>query len=460
MQEQIEQVEAYLAANRDRFVEDLKRLLRIPSISADSAYVGDMRRAAEEVAAQLREAGIEPEMIETAGFPIVYGESLAAPDAPTVLIYGHYDVQPPDPLEQWTTPPFEPQIRDDRIYARGATDDKGQMLTHIKSVEAWTKAVGKLPVNVKFLIEGEEEVGTDNLERFIETNRERLQADVAVVSDTSQYAPGIPAITYGLRGGLGGEVTFHGPSRDLHSGVFGGSLVNPANALACAVGQLVGADGRVQIPGFYDDVRPLTDTERERFAALPFDEEAYRDSIGVPGLAGEPGFTTLERRWARPTCDLNGLVSGYTGEGPKTIIPAWARAKVSIRLVPDQDPARIRADLEQFLRERCPEGLRFEFTGYHWCSGIVFDTENDSMQAASRSIEAAFGTPPVFMREGGSIPVVATFRDTLGIDTLLLGWGQNTDNLHAPDEHFSVSDFHRGIHASARLWYELTNRSN
>lgn len=451
----IEAVEAYLQKNADRFVDDLSELLRIPSVSADSAFKGDVRKAAQAVERQMQAAGLKTELAETPGNPIVCGSLTNSPGAPTVLIYGHYDVQPPDPLQDWVTPAFEPTIRDGKIYARGATDDKGQMLTHIKAIEAWTKSAGKLPVNVKVIIEGEEEVGSRNLDDFLEANREKLACDIVVVSDTSQYAPGIPAITYGLRGIIACEVTLRGPKQDLHSGIFGGSITNPVNALARIIAKLHDDQCQVQIPGFYDDVAPLTPDEREQFAALPFDEAAFFKSVGVKNGWGEAGFTSTERRWARPTCDVNGITGGYQGEGPKTIIPSWARAKITCRLVPNQDPEKIIKSMESFLRAACRPGIEMEFKSDHGASGLKFDTSSPYMQAASRAIGAAFGREPVFIREGGSIPIVKTFKDILGADTLLLGWGQNTDNLHSPNEHFTLADFHKGIHASARLMWEL-----
>lgn len=453
----MEQVEQYLTDNSDRFVDELKQLLRIASVSADSAYQAEMQQAAEFVQNQLSEAGLDAEIVPTDGHPIVYGEWNQNPEAPTVLVYGHYDVQPADPIDKWITPPFEPDIRDGKIYARGATDNKGQMLTHVKSVEAWMKTHGSLPVNVKFVIEGEEEVGSDHLDKFLEANKEKVKADIAVVSDTSQYGDGIPAITYGLRGILACEVIVHGPNRDLHSGVFGGSIANPVNALAAMVGSLIDSHGRIQIPGFYDDVVPLTEQERAAFAALPFDTNAYLNDLGVGAEFGEEGFSSLERRWARPTCDINGIVGGYTGEGPKTIVPSSARVKITCRLVPDQDPAQLTAALRDFLQTRLWPGLTMEFIDYHGCSALVFDPQSEFMNSARRAIEIAFGTAPVMIREGGSIPVVSTFRDLLGVDTLLLGWGRNSDNLHSPNEHFHLDDFHRGIRASAYLWRELAS---
>lgn len=453
----MKQVEQYLEEHSERFLDELTELLRIPSISAQPAHAADMKQAAEFFASHMTAAGLHAEIIETDGYPIVYGEWTQAAGAPTALVYGHYDVQPPDPLDEWQTPPFEPTIRDGHIYARGATDDKGQCYTHLKSVEAWMKTVGKLPVNVKFVIEGEEEVGSANLDHFLESNREKVACDIAVVSDTSQYAPGMPAITHGLRGILACEITLRGPSQDLHSGVFGGAVANPANALARMIGSLHDDQGRVQIPGFYDNVSPLSDEERAAIAALPFDEEAFNNELGIDAGWGETGFSTTERRWTRPTCDVNGMISGYTGDGPKTIVPASAMAKITCRLVPDQDAEHLTQALRDFLEPQCPPGIRFEFTEYHGCGALVFDTNSPYMEAARLAITRAFGTAPVMIREGGSIPVVATFRDLLGVDTLLLGWGQNTDNLHSPNERFCVADFHRGIHASACLWQQLAS---
>lgn len=451
----IEAVESYLQQNADRFVSELSDLLKIPSVSADSAFKADVRRAAQAVEKQMQQAGLKTELAETPGNPIVCGTLTGKPGAPTILIYGHYDVQPPDPLDQWVSPAFEPTIRDGKIYARGATDDKGQMLTHIKAIEAWTKAGGGLPVNVKVIIEGEEEVGSRNLDDFLEANREKLACDVVVVSDTSQYAPGIPAITYGLRGIIACEVTLKGPKQDLHSGIFGGSITNPINALAKLIASLHDDQSRVQIPGFYDDVTPLTTEERQQFAALPFNDAEFLQSVGVKAGWGEVGFTSNERRWARPTCDVNGITGGYQGEGPKTIIPSWARAKITCRLVPNQDPEKIIQSLEKHLRAQCRPGIEMTFQSDHGAAGLKFDTSSTYMQAAKRAIGVGFGREPVFIREGGSIPIVKTFKDILQADTLLLGWGQNTDNLHSPNEHFTLADFHKGIRASARLMGEL-----
>ena len=451
-----DQVTHYLDQNANRFVDELKELLRIPTVSADPACKPHLQRGAEFIHRQFANLGFRSEIVPTAGHPIVYAEWLNSPGAPTVMVYGHYDVQPADPLDLWTTPPFEPTLRDGCLYARGATDDKGQVFTHIKSAEAWIRTIGKLPVNLKYVIEGEEEVGSRNLEDFLIARKDQLKSDVAVVSDTSQYGPNQPAITYGLRGILAVEITLTGPKKDLHSGVFGGAVANPASGLARMIASLHDEQGRVQIPGFYDDVIPLTEAERQQFRDLGFDEAAFKDELGIAEVAGETGFSTIERRWARPTCEVNGLFSGYTGTGPKTIVPSKATVKITCRLVPDQNPERLTEALHQYLKSQCPPSLKFEFTSYHGCPAFVFDPNSPYIEAAAEAIREAWGVDRVrLIREGGSIPVVQTFKDVLGLDTLLLGWGQNTDNLHSPNEHFSVADFHRGIRASASLWQKL-----
>ena len=448
-------IDAYLQQHRGRFEDELIELLRIPSISADGEYRGDTRRAAEWVCRQFQQLGLRSETIETAGHPLVYAETPPVPGKPVVLVYGHYDVQPPDPLDEWISPPFEPTRRDGNIYARGATDDKGQMLTHVKSVEAWLKTRGELPLQVKFLIEGEEEAGSEGLTEYLNQHADRLPCHVAVISDTSQFARNQPAITYGLKGLAYFELRLTGPRQDLHSGVFGGAVGNPANALCQLLSSLIDERGRVQVPGFYDDVEPLSDQERSQFAALPFDEEAFRRQVGASALRGEEGFTTLERRWARPTFDINGLKSGYQGEGSKTVLPARAIAKFSFRLVPHQDPVKIAASLRDLLTAICPSGMQLELIDMH--GGLPFKLSLDSpyLTAASNAIESGFGVAPVYIREGGSIPIVTMFQQRLGVDSLLIGWGLDDDNLHSPNEKFSLQDFHRGIKSSAYLWQEL-----
>lgn len=448
-------LEQTLAESSDEHVAALFELLRIPSISADSQYAADVDRAADWVESRLAAMGLTTERLPTSGAPILYAESPAVEGAPVALVYGHYDVQPPDPLEEWITPPFEPTLRDGNVYARGATDDKGQMLTHLLAVESLWKSNGKLPLQVKFLIEGEEEVGSEHLETAVAKHREKLGCDVVVVSDSSQFAPGTPAVTYGLRGIAYYELFVEGPKQDLHSGTFGGGVTNPANVLAKLLAALVDESGRIQLPGFYDDVVPLSDREREEFARLPFDELAFAQQLGVDGFYGEAGYSTLERRWVRPTCDINGLWSGYQGEGAKTVLPAKAGAKVSFRLVPNQEPAKITAGLKQLLEPLVPAGAKLSIKEHHGAPGVMFSLESPFMDAAAAAIEHGFGSRPVFIREGGSIPIVGTFAEQLQADVLLLGWGLDDDNTHSPNEKFCLADFHRGIKASAALWPEL-----
>jgi acetylornithine deacetylase/succinyl-diaminopimelate desuccinylase-like protein len=451
----MEAIDRYLEEHRAAFEEDLKAFLRIPSVSAQKSHQPDVRRAAEWLADQFRPLGFRAEILPTRGHPLVLAEWRQAPGKPTVLVYGHYDVQPPDPLEQWISPPFEPTVRGGNIHARGATDDKGQMLTHVKSAEAWLHSYGHLPLNIRFLIEGEEEIGSENLNRFVRESPDRLRCDWVVISDTSMFAPDTPSICYGLRGIAYFEVTVHGPRQDLHSGAFGGMVTNPANTLAQLLGSLTDGRGRVQVPGFYDDVVPLSPAERRRIAELPFDETAYCAMVGVEAFTGEEGYTALERKWARPTCDVCGLYGGYSGEGSKTIIPSRAGAKVSFRLVPDQDPRRIGTALRQYLESRRPPGVRVEVHAYHGDHAVVMPTESAGMEAAKRALRTGFQREPVFIRSGGSIPVVGTFRRELHVDCFLLGFGLPDDNTHSPNEKFCLRDFHRGIKTSAYLWKEL-----
>ncbi|HTN75048.1 MAG TPA: dipeptidase [Pirellulaceae bacterium] len=446
---------SFLEANRATFEHDLCELLRIPSVSADSRHQPDVARAADWVANQFRELGLKTELISTDRHPLVYAESPPVPGKPTVLVYGHYDVQPPDPLGEWLSPPFEPTIRNGNVYARGATDDKGQMLTHIKSAAAWLKTTGELPVQLKFLIEGEEEVGSESLYAYLPQAKEKLACDIVVISDTSQFGPGQPAITYGLRGIAYYELRLQGPKQDLHSGTFGGAVKNPAIALSEILAGLIDKEGRIQIPGFYDDVLPLTKEERQQFADLAFNEAGFQQQLGLEAVSGEASYTTLERRWARPTFDVNGLTSGYQGEGAKTVLPAKASAKFSFRLVPNQDPHKITAGLEQRLKQLCPPGITMQLIDMHGAPGVVVPLDSPYVSAAKRAIEQGFGRAPVMIREGGSIPIVTAFRQQLGVDTLLLGWGLDDDNTHSPNEKFCLADFHRGIAASAALWGEL-----
>jgi len=459
------QFDEYLAANGPRFEDELCELLRIPSVSADSKHNADTSRAADWLQQHLENLGLSVVQHETAGHPILVARTPVQQGAPTVLVYGHYDVQPPDPLCEWITPPFEPTKRNGNVYARGATDDKGQVFTHIKSAEAWLRTAGKLPVNLVYLIEGEEEVGSANLEPFLQTHADELKCDVIVVSDSSQFGPNIPAITYGIRGLAYYELRLQGPKQDLHSGTFGGAVTNPANALCGILNALRDADGRVTIPGFYDDVVPLTDEERQKFRDLPFTDQKFFAQLQVVGRAasagnidfavGEAGYSTLERRWARPTFDIHGLTSGYQGPGAKTVLPAKASAKFSFRLVPNQDPAKVSSALRAWIAQLIPPGIKWDLEDHHGGSSYVVPLGSAALQAAERAIEYGFGVKPVYIREGGSIPIVSTFKKILGVDTLLLGWGLDDDNTHSPNEKFNLADFHRGIKSSAALWSEL-----
>ena len=451
----LQQVLEFIESHRSQNQEDLLELLRIPSISASSDHRDDVRRAASWLGEHFEEMGLEAELIETEGHPLVYAESPSVPGAPVALVYGHYDVQPPDPLDLWQSLPFDPSVRDGNVYARGASDDKGQMLTHVKSVQAWLASGEKLPLQVKFLIEGEEEVGSESLEKFLAKEPDKLACDCVVISDTAQFAPDVPAITYGLKGIAYFEVHLTGPNRDLHSGVFGGAVTNPANTLSKMLAAIIDGEGRVQLPRFYDSVIPLTDAEREQWQALPFEQEAFEAELDVNGVSGEVGYTTLERRWARPTFDVNGLTSGYQGEGAKTVLPSAASAKFSFRLVPNQDPKEVAAALRQFLQPLVPPGIQMELVEYHGGKGIVFPLDSPLMEAAADAIEIGFGKRPVFMREGGSIPIVSNFAEQLQAEVLLLGWGQNDDNLHSPNEKFSLEAYQRGILTSAALWDRL-----
>jgi len=438
-----------------RHLEELTEWLRIPSISSDSARKNDVRRAADWVAEKFRRAGLSVETLATEGHPLVLAETPAVDGAPVVMVYGHYDVQPVEPLEQWLSGPFEPTVRDGNLYARGATDDKGQLLTHVHSVCDWVARGEPLPLQIKFLIEGEEEVGSANLERLLPQLKDRLACDCVVISDSGQYADGQPAITYGLRGIATYELRVDGPRQDLHSGSFGGAVMNPAIALCHLLSSLVDRQGIIQIAGFYQAVRPLGDEERHRWQSLPSDDQEFASAIGVKQLFGETGYSTDERRWARPTFDINGLTSGHQGEGVKTIIPATAAAKISFRLVPDQDPQQITKLLRSHLEQQALPGVRWELKPDHGAPGMLAATASPFVQAAKAAIESSFGVAPVLIREGGSIPIVTRFQEVLGCDCLLLGWGLSDDNMHSPNEKFRVADFHRGIRASALLWQSI-----
>jgi len=450
------QIIDFINVNRDRYVDELKAYLAIPSISALPAHVSDVRRCAEWTRDELARIGMQnASLIETPGHPVVYAEWLGAPGAPTILFYGHYDVQPVDPLDLWESPPFEATVRDGEIYARGSVDDKGQVFMHFKAVEAHMKQHGRLPVNIKFFIEGEEEVGSTHLDEFVRSNHDRLRADVVVISDSPMFDRGIPSICYGLRGLAYFQIDVRGTKSDLHSGSFGGAVANPAMVLATILAQMKDRSGRVKIAGFYDDVRELREEERAQWKGLPFNEMRYRKDLGAPKLFGESGYTTLERVWARPTFEVNGILSGFTGEGAKTVIPAVAMAKVSMRLVPDQDPDRIARLFEDYLKKVAPKTVEVKLTRMHGGKPWMTEFDNPFVQAAGRAIEQGFGRAPVFNREGGSIPVVSTFQQELGIPCVLFGVGLPDENAHAPNEKLDLGNFHNGVIASAVLYDEI-----
>jgi acetylornithine deacetylase/succinyl-diaminopimelate desuccinylase-like protein len=397
-------------------------------------------------------------LIDTPGNPVVYGDWLGAAGAPTILFYGHYDVQPVDPLNLWHTPPFEATIRDGEIYARGSADDKGQVFMHLKAVEAHLKQNHRLPVNIKFMLEGEEEVGSEHLDDFVRSHKPELSADVVVISDSPMFARGVPSICYGLRGLVYFQIDLRGSSTDLHSGSFGGAVANPAFVLAQMIAQMKDRGGHVKIPNFYDDVKPLQEEERNAWASLPFNEKTYRKDFGIPKVFGETGFTTLERTWARPTLEINGLLSGFTGEGAKTVLPAVAMAKISMRLVPDQDPNKIAGLFEAYVKKIAPKTVSVKITRMQGGKPWMTSFDNNYVQAAGRAIEKGFGRSPIFTREGGSIPVVSTFQEELGLPSVLFGVGLPDENAHAPNEKLDVTNFHNGIIASAYLYEEIAKR--
>ncbi|HEX8906127.1 MAG TPA: dipeptidase [Longimicrobiaceae bacterium] len=449
-------VTEYLQGHRDQSVAELNELLRIPSISAKSEHRGDTAAAAEWLASRMRAVGLTTvEVVPTAGHPVVLGEWHGAEGAPTLLVYGHYDVQPPEPLDEWLTPPFEPTVRDGKLFARGSVDDKGQVYLHLKAVEAHLKTNGALPVNVVFCVEGEEEVGSPHLAEFLAANAGRLRCDAVMISDTTMFAPGLPSITIGLRGLAYMEIRVQGPSVDLHSGVYGGAVVNPANALARIIAQLHDERGRVAIPGFYDRVVEIEEAEKRMIAGLPFEEENLRKEVGAPKLGGEAGYGPLERVWVRPTLDVNGLLSGYTGEGAKTVLPCRAMAKVSMRLVPDQDYKEIERLFTDHVKSLAPEGVTVEVEALHGGMPWYAEPSGPVFEAAKRALAKAYGRDPVTIREGGSIPIVKAFEDTLHAPVVLIGFGLPGENAHAPNEWMSVENFHRGAEAIAALYDEL-----
>lgn len=444
----------FIKRNKEAYVEELKELLRIPSISTLPENKNDINQCANLIADKLRIAGMSRvEIFKTEGHPIVYGEWLGAPGKPTVLIYGHYDVQPVDPIELWDNPPFEPVIKDGNIYARGATDDKGQMFMHIKSVEAFFKIEGSLPLNAKFIIEGEEEIGSESLESFINMNTELLKCDAVLISDTALFGPGIPTLTYGLRGLSYMEIELKGPGRDLHSGTFGGAVGNPINILADIISKLHDKNGKITVPHFYDDVVKTTSKEKDNFNKLKFSDKRFAVEAGVKMLQGEKNYSTLERVWTRPTLDCNGIIGGFTAKGAKTVIPSKAAAKISMRLVPNQDPRKIARLFTKYIKELAPKSINVEVKNLHGAYPVLTPLDNPATIAASKSMEEAFGKKTVFVRDGGSVPIVTSFSKKLKVPVVLMGLGLDSENLHSPNEHFSLNHFNLGILSSA-LFFE------
>jgi acetylornithine deacetylase/succinyl-diaminopimelate desuccinylase-like protein len=448
---------AFIDDHRKKFVDDLIEWVRIPSVSSDPKHAADVARNAEHLAAQLRAlSASRVETWPTAGHPAVFAEWLQAPGKPTLLVYGHHDVQPVDPLAEWITPPFEPSIRAGRLWGRGTVDDKGQVYVHTKAIESFIRAAGKLPINLKLIVEGEEEVGSENLDILMRQKAADLAADFVCVSDTAMFGRGIPSLCVGLRGLAYVEVTVEGPALDLHSGTFGGGVLNPINALAKMLASLHDDEGRITVPGFYDAVRPLSDVERREIAALPFDEKEWLRTTGSPATHGEKGYSTLERVWARPTLDCCGLTGGFQGQGAKTIIPARASAKVSCRLVPDQEPDDITRKLQEHFARLCPPGVRVRVENLHGGRPYLAPTDHPVFEVAKRAFTKAFGKPTVFMREGGSIPFVRTIADVTGKPCLLMGFGQPDENAHAPNEWLDLENYHLGIKSAAYLYDELS----
>ena len=441
----MQEIKQYVDANRQRFLDELFELLRFPSVSADPKYKSDMLKTADYVAGKLKEAGADQvEVCQTAGYPIVYGEKFVDASRPTILVYGHYDVQPPDPLELWKTPPFEPTIRDGKIYARGACDDKGQVYMHVKAFELMMKT-NSLPCNVKFMIEGEEEVGSNNLGIFVKENKDRLQADVVLISDTSMISLEHPSLETGLRGLSYLEVEVTGPNRDLHSGVYGGAVANPATILAKLIASLHDENNHIQIPGFYDDVSALSQSERDELNKAPYNEQEYKDDLGVEELWGEKGYTTIERTGTRPTLEVNGIWGGYIGEGAKTVLPSKANAKISMRLVPNQQSDKITKLFTDYFISIAPKNVKVKITPHHGGEPVVTPTDSVAYKAAQKAIAESFGKDPIPTRGGGSIPIVALFEKELGIKTVLMGFGLDSDNLHSPNEKYDIANFYKGI---------------
>ncbi len=452
-------INAYIETNKERFLEELFELLRIPSVSADAAYKNDVIKTAAVIKTKLTEAGADKvEICETAGYPIVYGEKIIDPKLPTVLVYGHYDVQPADPIELWTSGPFEPVIKDGKIYARGACDDKGQMYMHVKAFELMMKT-NTLPCNVKFMIEGEEEVGSTNLGIFVKANKEKLKADVIVISDTGIIANDIPSITVGLRGLSYVEVEVTGPNRDLHSGLYGGAVANPINILCEMIAKMKDDKDHITIPGFYDDVEILSAEERAEMAKAPFSLEEYKKALNLSDIHGEEGFTTNERNSIRPTLDVNGIWGGYQGEGAKTVIASKAYAKISMRLVPHQNSDKITKLFSDYFNRIAPKSVKVKVTPHHGGEPVVTPSTTAAYKAASMAMETTFGKKPVPVRSGGSIPIVAMFKSELGLNSILMGFGLDSDAIHSPNEHYGVFNYLKGIETIPYFFKNFTDLS-
>jgi acetylornithine deacetylase/succinyl-diaminopimelate desuccinylase-like protein len=457
----MDNVLSFMKENQARYLEELKELLAIPSVSSQSERKSEMRRAAEWLKNHMGTIGLRNvQIMETEGHPVVYGDWLGAPGKPTILLYGHYDVQPEDPIEKWDSPPFEATIRGENLYARGAADDKGQIFIHLKAIEAFLKNGGALPTNIKIVFEGEEEVGSEHLGAFVAQHKDLLKADVILISDSGMFAKGVPSVTYALRGLAYMQVEVTGPNGDLHSGSFGGSVHNPIQALTEMIASLHDKNGRITVKGMYDDVRPLTKAERAAFLKLPWNDKKYAKSLGVKELYGEKGFTTLERLWARPTLECNGIWGGYTGEGAKTVLPSKAYAKISMRLVPDQSSAKIAKLFEKHLKAIAPKTIQVKVSNLHGGEPAITPVDSPGVKAAVAALEKGFGKKPLYQREGGSIPIVVDFKKLLGIDSVLLGFGLPDENAHAPNEFINLNNFFGGIRTAAHYYSELPNYWN
>jgi acetylornithine deacetylase/succinyl-diaminopimelate desuccinylase-like protein len=446
----------YIEKNQSRYLDELKQLIAIPSVSTNPENKPDIESCAQWVANHLKIVGMNNvQIFPTAGHPVVYAEWLGAPGKPTLLLYGHYDVQPVDPLNLWTSPPFEATIRGENLYARGSADDKGQVFIHLKSIEAFMNNGGKLPINLKVIIEGEEEIGSEHLAPFIKDHKELLKADLVIISDTSMFAKGVPSVCYGLRGLSYMQIDLTGPNKDLHSGSFGGSVHNPIQALSEIIAQLHDKHGRITIPGFYRDVLKLTAKERAAYKKLPWNDKTYAKSLGLQHLYGEKGFTSLERLWARPTLECNGIWGGFTGEGAKTVLPSKASAKISMRLVPNQKADKIAKLFQNYVRKIAPKTVKVDVRYLHGGEAAITPIESPGVRTAVSALEKGFGKKPLYQREGGSIPIVIQFKQLLGLDTVLLGFGLPDENAHAPDEFINLENFFGGIRTAAHFYNEL-----